>query len=90
MPLFYFKCATCGALVRRLLSVEAAADPRDCATCGGAMQRDMRGATTQTMEVLDDGIRPVRLERYAEAERIYKEREWAHDQKYKDQTPEEE
>jgi hypothetical protein len=42
------------------------------------------------MEVLDDGIAPRRVERLADAQRIFAEREVAHDQKYKEKEPEEE
>lgn len=81
MPLFNFHCPKCDVPVRLLL--DSADQAQSHKKCGETLKRVLGAASSQAMEVLDNGIQPRRVERYAEAERIFKEREWAHDQKYK-------
>lgn len=74
MPLFYFKCDTCGRELRKILPSEAEFKDRACICPSGTLHRDARGATSRAVEVLDNGIMPKKLERLVDAERLYKER----------------
>lgn len=85
MPLYNFRCATCKQTTRKLMKVEAYEALESASIqckCGGAAKREMQAASSQTMEVLDNGLVARRVERLSEAERIFKEREIAHDLKY--------
>jgi hypothetical protein len=59
--------------------VTKAAEPQICAACAGAgratiLVRTPKPPTSQVTEVLDNGAMPKRLERLADAERLYRER----------------
>jgi hypothetical protein len=86
MPMFYYICETCGP-VRRIFDVE----PKDpvCKNCGKLIQRRRQGAHAQVMEVLDNGIQARATVRPADAQRIFKEREIAHDAEYGEPRPDE-
>lgn len=85
MPVYNFRCASCKQLTRKLMKVETyealASASVEC-RCGGVATREMQAASSQTMEVLDNGLIARRVERLSEAERIFKEREIAHDLKH--------
>lgn len=72
MPLYYFKCHTCGLTFRRILKPEEAA-AQGC-TCGSILRRDPRPPSTRVIETLDNGLMTKRLERLADAERLFAER----------------
>ena len=74
MPLYYFKCGSCGAQVRQILKPEQAMAAMDCTCAGGTLERDPRPPSTQVVESLDNGAMPRRLERLADAERLFSER----------------
>lgn len=73
MPLYYFKCETCGAALRKIMAPEQAREPRIC-VCGEVLSRDPHPPSSQAVETLDNGIMPRRLERLADAERLFAER----------------
>ena len=75
MPLYYYKCCKCGQLTRRLLDAEAAEHNLQICKCGYTMERAEEGANSRIVETLDNGAMVRKLERYADAEKIYKE--WA-------------
>lgn len=85
MPLYNFSCGQCGATIKKLMPVDRfrSTGILPC-PCGGEARHRPGAATSQTMEVLDNGIAPRRVERLSEAERIFRERAAAHDQKYKE------
>jgi hypothetical protein len=62
----------CSAEKRRVCSAEEAQCPPEC--CGQAMKRTPRGATSRVVESLDNGVMTKRLERLADAERLFRER----------------
>ena len=70
MPLFFFECA-CGKQSKRLL--KKAEDVQDC-ECGAKPTRTPQPMTSRVVEVLDNGIMSRRLERPADAERLFRER----------------
>jgi putative FmdB family regulatory protein len=72
MPLYYFDCGACGKKLRRILN-PAEASALLC-PCGAELSRDPRPPSSQVMETLDNGIMPKRLERLADAERLFAER----------------
>ena len=39
MPIYEFRCSTCGAKFEKRLSMSAANNPMDCPGCGGASKR---------------------------------------------------
>lgn len=73
MPLYHYKCPSCGARTRKILEPTAAGF-QDCGVCGVKLEREPTAATAQVVETLDNGIMPRRIERLADAERMYKER----------------
>lgn len=74
MPLYYFFCETCGDSRNRILTPALSREPQHCKVCETILYRTPRGASSQTMEVLDSNtlVRPV--VRYADAEQLFKER----------------
>lgn len=94
MPVYTFQCGLGHPAFNKIMTVE---EYRKCggtsfcsvSVCSAVARRTRKPASSQSMEVLDDGIRPQRIERLADAERIFKEREEAHDQKYAIDDPEE-
>lgn len=86
MPLFTYDCLQCGTINKRIVQLDQS-DPAGmtCKACGKfkLIKAKQGGTSNQTMEVVDNGIQTRPVERLAEAERIFKEREQAHDQKYK-------
>lgn len=79
MPLYYFKCSgpSHEFKVKRILTPEEADQPQKC-VCGALLQRDAQGPNTTVHEVLDNGLMPRSLERFSDAQRLYKERSKAH------------
>ena len=77
MPLYYFRCETCGVNRDRILTPVAAKEAQTCKACASVLHRTPRGASAQVMEVLDNGnlVKPVT--RYADAEQLYKDRSHA-------------
>jgi hypothetical protein len=74
MPLYYFSCSTCkGTVMYRLKAGEQKA-PRPCSVCKKVMSRDPRPPSSQVMESIDTGMQFRRVERLADAERLYAER----------------
>jgi hypothetical protein len=51
-----------------------------CRECGGPLHRAGLGPSTQVVERLDNGLMPRALERLADAERLFEEREREADQ----------
>lgn len=72
MPLYCYAC-TCGKTTRRLCKPAEAKDLPVC-ECGLNMNRDPRPPTTKIVETLDSGYSPRKVERLADAERLYRER----------------
>lgn len=90
MPLYNFNCPKHGPF-RRLMTVENfKTNTHECLKCSSPVEHTGGVPTSQTMEVVG-GDHARKLERLSEAERIFKEREIAHDLKYgtpSDQTEE--
>jgi len=78
MPLFVYWCNACAVEVRKICPPERANDEVKCRACGAAVSRQPQGASTTVYETLDNGLMPRRLERFSEAERLFKERSKAH------------
>jgi DNA-directed RNA polymerase subunit RPC12/RpoP len=79
MALYNFKCLNCQKAIRKLMSVEEYRKAAvNCDSCGEPAARDLRGPTSRTMEVLDNGLMPRPVERLAETERIMTERATMH------------
>lgn len=77
MPAYLFECPVCHSPQRKILSPEEAKDgniPCQKAGCAGKLRRKIKGPSTQITETLDNGLMPRRLERLADAERIFEER----------------
>lgn len=77
MPLYYFKCdGPCKQEVRRIISPEQAQAKTLCPKpdCGGTLRRTPKPPTAQVVETLDNGWMTRKVERLADAERIFAER----------------
>jgi len=70
VAVFNLRCKSCGAM-KRVFADKL--DVMKC-KCGADMVRVMGVPSTHIMERLDNGIMPRALERYADAERLFKER----------------
>lgn len=75
MPLYNFRCEN-GHEVRKLLTPEEAKAGVVC-ECGLAMSRNVRGPSSQAVEILDNGAMTKSVERLVDAERLYTERSQA-------------
>jgi hypothetical protein len=75
MPLFYYRCANDHAQ-RKIQTPEEAALPQVCCKpdCATALVREPRPPSTRVTETLDNGLMTKRLERLADAERLFAER----------------
>lgn len=88
MPVYRFKCDL-GHTFRKLMTVEQFKESGGHVTCYDAFcsaighYTPITSVGNQTLELLDNGISARPVERLSEAERIFREREEAHDQKYK-------
>jgi len=69
MAQYKFLCSTCGFKKARL-----SLDPFDCPKCKSPMKRNASGPTNQVYEQLDNGLMPRKVERLADAERLFKDR----------------
>lgn len=82
MPLYYFRCSKCFKRTAKILKVDAYAALRPAdgiyCSCNYWAPREMTGATSKAMEVLDNGLMARPIERLADAERIYSERAAKH------------
>jgi hypothetical protein len=77
MPLYYFGCpdSSCAVTTRRLLPPkEVRLAEETCPKCGKLMLRQANAPTARVTEVIDNGIMTRRLERLADAERLFTER----------------
>lgn len=74
MPLYYFKCPTCQAEARRILTPEQAREGAHCSVCAALMERTPQPPSARVTEVIDNGLMTRRLERLADAERLFAER----------------
>lgn len=75
MPQYTFKCPFCGEKKRTIMEPEEVKEAQvECLKCGGLTVRDAPSPTTQITETLDNGAMVRRLERLADAEKIFHER----------------
>lgn len=79
MPLYNFQCDACKRTVRRIFDVQDVDSFEgsicfDNGACQGKWRRVPTGPTSQVMEKLDNGISPRTVERWSDAERVWKER----------------
>lgn len=75
--MYRYDCPTCGE-IKRLLTVKASKKPQVCKECGSDLTRAAKGASSKIVETLDNGIMARKVERLADAERIFKERSENH------------
>lgn len=73
MPLYYFLCSDCGDQTRKLLEPSEAKVSPPC-KCGGDLKRDPHPPSNQVKETLDNGIMARKVERYSDAEELYRNR----------------
>lgn len=74
MPIFELGCPNCRTTKKTLASSFAELGDKKICECGGIMKRIGTGPSTSIMEKLDNGWMPKAVVRYADAERIMKER----------------
>lgn len=72
--MYYYVCGACQEGRRRICSPAEAKTPPPCPRCGKTMARSPKGMTSRTVEVLDNGVMTKKLERLADAERLFHER----------------
>lgn len=75
MPKFDLACE-CGARRSRILPKRPKpGDPvRNCLTCGRQMKIEVGNQSSQVIETLDNGAMSRKVERLADAERLWKDR----------------
>jgi hypothetical protein len=73
MSLYHFECSGCEEATRRLLEPSAASS-QICKKCGCKLTRVPNPPSAHVVEVLDNGIMPHKVERFKDAERLYRER----------------
>jgi hypothetical protein len=73
MALLNFRCE-CGETSRVFSNSCDPGFTTPVCKCGSVMERDVKGPSTHVKERLDNGIMVKALERYSDAERIFKER----------------
>lgn len=73
MPSYNLRCSDCGASKTRRFDVPQKF-PVDTCACGGPMRRVPRPPTTTVKESLDNGAMTKRVERFKDAERLYRDR----------------
>lgn len=75
MPLYHYACTSCGKQSRRVMTAQEAKSEQKCPDpCGAPLKREPRAPTATVSETLDNGLMARRVERPADAERLYKER----------------
>ena len=75
MPVYHYRCPECLKLWRLLLSVEASKTPGKCSCKAGAeLVRVPEGPGCLKKETLDNGVMNKGLERFSDADRLFKER----------------
>lgn len=74
MPLYYFRCTSCGEQVRKILTPQQASSKSYLCLCGGKLERTPLGPSSQAREVLDNGLMLRAVDRPAEAEELYRTR----------------
>lgn len=76
MPMYYYRCPKpgCDTVVRKILLVEEAKRGWPCPDCETIMVRAPQPPSTRVTETLDNGLMTKRLERLADAERLFGER----------------
>lgn len=78
MPLYKYKCELCEE-ISKFLTDEPSEDI-NCNKCGGWIDgpakayRFLAPSTYQNLEMLDNGLSAKPIERYADAERLFRER----------------
>lgn len=76
MPLYHFVCKTCQKKTRKILDATASqlVSLQLSCDCGGSLEREqVDGPSSQKVETLDNGIMTKKVERLADAERIFDE-----------------
>jgi hypothetical protein len=82
MPLYYYVCSKCYQPQRKIQTPEEATKVQVCGkpvpgktdACKYTLRRDPRPPSSRVTEVLDNGAMNKRLERLADAERLFSER----------------
>lgn len=75
MPLYNFKCTTCGAKVKKILSPEESKLERSCPKDQGVLVRDDGSPSFVVKEIIDNGNQARRIEQYAGQPEMMEERE---------------
>jgi hypothetical protein len=71
MPLFKLACPKCGHVVKKI----GRTTPKVvCKECDIIMERQMAPPDVQVKEVLDNGAMPRRVERFKDAEQLFRDR----------------
>ena len=73
MPMYRLYCQKCDSLVQRLLKSEQLASVT-CKVCGTVLERRAQPPEAYKYETLDNGVMNKRLERFQNAEELYKNR----------------
>ncbi len=83
MPLYKFKCPTCGP-VQRIIDRQAYDGIVCCKKCGAVLKPAPTGGSTLVMETIDSGAQARETVRPADAQRLFAERELEHDRQHGD------
>jgi putative FmdB family regulatory protein len=73
MPLFNYRCSSCGLTKSVIRRFKAKKNPPSC-SCGTVMTRAPKPPSSRVVETIDNGVMPKRVEKLVDAERLFKER----------------
>lgn len=71
MPFFKLSCPKCGETVKKMGKT---APKLPCPKCSTLMERQMAPPDVQVKEVLDNGVMPRKVERFKDAEQLFRDR----------------
>lgn len=74
MPLFYFYCSNCQKKYRHILKQYSLGQKVSCVVCKSALERLVKAPTTQTTEIIDNGIMPKQVEKLMDVKELLEER----------------
>jgi hypothetical protein len=83
VPRYFFACEACNKPYQRICAPVEAKQEQACPACSKPLKRTPKPANTMVLETLDNGLMARKLERLADAERIFAERA-ANDPRNKD------
>lgn len=80
MPVFCLQCPQCFKTYSKLLKEKIEIDQEKCTTCSSFLERKLSEFSSQSTEVIDNGIMIRQVEKLINAEELLQERSKHHEQ----------